>query len=373
MVITIKIGVFCPTLNVYGGGEFVAVALANTLAQNGHKVIFFTSHQINTPDIKTYFGETLNPTIQNIVQPTHFNPRELADFYQTIIHSYIAKSKCATFIDAFSNCVFPWTDITYIHFPYLNQYAFTKKFPYLTNPHIMQAATIPHVLLEKTLIDYDHRLVVANSCYTAGEIKQYSGKTVEVLYPPFSSCISAIGKNTPKDSEQNLVVTTSRLDFNKLLERIPYIAALTNPKIHFAIIGRLYNPAPLANLQRLTKKMGLSNRISFYPNLPTPQKIELLKKAKLYLHTMIGEHFGISIVEAMALGCIPIVHDSGGMREFVAPKYRYRTIEEAAAKIETEITSWSPLNAENAKTVAQKFSIQNFSLKFMQLFEKHYN
>ncbi len=47
---------------------------------------------------------------------------------------------------------------------------------------------------------------------------------------------------------------------------------------------------------------------------------------------MEGEHFGISIVEAMALGCLPIVHDSGGMREFVPAQYRYTSIEQAAEK-----------------------------------------
>jgi glycosyltransferase involved in cell wall biosynthesis len=54
---------------------------------------------------------------------------------------------------------------------------------------------------------------------------------------------------------------------------------------------------------------------------------------------MVGEHFGISIVEAMALGCIPVVHDSGGMREFVPTQYRYRTIEQAAEKITATFSS----------------------------------
>ena len=100
-------------------------------------------------------------------------------------------------------------------------------------------------------------------------------------------------------------------------------------------------------------------------------KIDLLKRAKIYLHTMIGEHFGISIVEAMALGCLPIVHDSGGMREFVPEQYRYQTITEAAEKINQQIIDWSPDKSEDVKMVAGQFSIKNFSNRFMELYSRY--
>jgi glycosyltransferase involved in cell wall biosynthesis len=358
---------------VYGGGEFVAVALANALAQNNHDVVLFTNTEVNAKAIHNYFGESLSTKVTGIVQPTHFNPRELADFYQTIVHSYIAKSKCNLFLDAFSNCVFPWTDMSYIHFPYLNKHAFNKKFPYLASPRIMQAGTVPHVVFEKNFIKYDRRLIMANSYFTANEIRQYSDKTVEVLYPPFASAISKIGKATTKDSGENLVVTVSRLEYNKLLERIPYIAAQTRPDTQFAIIGRLYHPQTLANLQAIIKRLGLVNRVKIYPNASAEQKISLLKRAKLYLHTMEGEHFGISIVEAMALGCLPIVHNSGGMVEFVPAKYRYESIPEAAEKITTALNAWRPQDAQEMKQIADQFSIPNFTKRFMTLFDRYYD
>jgi glycosyltransferase involved in cell wall biosynthesis len=369
-----KIGVFCPTLNVYGGGEYVAIAIANTLAENGHQVILFSSGKINPQDIKNYFGENLQPNIETLQQPTLFTPRGLADFYQTIIHSYIAKSKCRTFIDAFSNCVFPWTEVTYIHFPYLNQHVFNRSFPYLNHPRIGQAGILPQIILEKNLVNYKKRLVLANSYYTADEIQKFSGKSVEVLYPPFSPSILRMSRDTAtKKRQENLVITISRLDGNKQLERIPQIATQTDPSIQFAIIGRLYNQSTLNQLQALTKKLGVASRVHFYPNTPAEQKIELLKKAKIYLHTMVGEHFGISIVEAMALGCLPIVHDSGGIREFVPLPYRYETIEQAATKINQEICNWSKQKAAEVKAIADRFSFSNFSTQFMEFYSKHYD
>ncbi len=368
----LKVGVFCPTLNVYGGGEFVAVAIANTLAQNHHKVVFFTNNEVDPIAIKNFFGENLHPSIETVKQPTHFSSRGLADFYQTIFHSYIAKSKCNMFVDTFSNCVFPWTNVSYIHFPFLNRYSFSKRFPYLGSPHLLQSGTLLHVLLEKNLVSYSDKLVLANSYYTAEEIRKYSDKNVEVLYPPFSSSISTIGKTAVKSSQQNLVVTTSRFEHNKMLERIPYIASQTRSDIQFAVIGRLYSKETLANLQRIVKNFGLSDRVKFYPNASAEQKIELLKKAKIYLHTMTGEHFGISIVEAMALGCLPIVHNSGGMVEFVPDQFRYETMKEAADEISKAINNWSPDKTEDVKQIASQFSLSSFSRRFMALFNDYY-
>lgn len=368
---TVKIGVFCPTLNVYGGGEFVAIAIANTLAQNHFNVVLFTDKKVNPKGIKDFFGETLHPSIQTVEQPTHFNSRGLADFYQTIFHSYIAKSKCSLFIDTFSNCVFPWTQVSYIHFPFLNHYSFRKKFPYLNSPHLLQVGTLPHVLIEKNLVNYDEKLVFSNSYYTAEEVKKYSGKNTEVLYPSFPSSSST--ENITKNCQEKMVVTTSRFEPNKRLERIPYIASQTESSIKFAVIGRLCSKETLSALQNQVKKLNLTNRVKFYPDATAQKKIELLKDAKIYLHTMIGEHFGISIVEAMASGCLPIVHNSGGMREFVPKQYRYETLQEAACKIDSEFDNWSPEKAEEMKKISERFSYSNFSKRFIELFCEYYN
>ncbi len=363
---------FYPTLNVYGGGEFVAIAIANTLAQNNHQVILFTNNEVNPQAIKNFFGENLEPTIQAIKQPTLFTPRGLLDFYQSIFHSYIAKSKCDVFIDASTNCIFPWTNVCYIHFPFLNRYCYSKHFPYLNSPHILPVGTVPHVVIEKNLMSYAGKLVLANSYYTAGEVKQYSQKNVNVLYPPFSSSISEIGKQAGKNSQENIVVTISRFSAGKMLERIPYIASKTNSHIQFAIVGRLYEKEAMANLEQLIKKLKLTDRVRLYPDATAEKKIELLKRAKVYLHTMVGEHFGISIVEAMALGCMPIVHNSGGMKEIVPEQYRYLTLQEASSKINNEIGNWSADKSEEMKKIASNFSMTNFSSKFMAYFDQFY-
>ena len=65
-------------------------------------------------------------------------------------------------------------------------------------------------------------------------------------------------------------------------------------------------------------------------------------ESKVYLHTYVNEAFGISIVEAIAAGCVLIVHNSGGPREFVTEHLRYETTQEAVKAIEKAVDQWSP-------------------------------
>jgi len=368
----LRVGVFYPTLNVYGGGEFVTLVIANTLAQNNYDVTLFTNDEINQREIEKFFGKSLNPSIKAIVKPSTVQPRGLLDFYQTIFRSYIFNSKCDIWIDSYSNCVFPWTNVSYIHFPFLNHYYYRPKFPYLKSRNILPVGGLPHTFFEKNLINYDRKLILANSHYTADEIRRFSGKKAEVLYPPVSSIIFNDNLETlTKNQRKNIVVTIARFGPFKGLEKIPYIALLTEPSIQFAIIGRVHHKGTLLSLQKLTKKLNLIDRVKFFPDASRLEMNQILKDAKIYLHTMIGEHFGISIVEAMAMGCTPIVHDSGGAKEFVPKDFRYRTIHEAAAKITKEIYEWSPQKAIKTVRIAEKFKEENFSNEFMKLFKRY--
>ena len=371
-MLKLRVGVFYPTLNVYGGGEFVTVVIANTLAQNNYDVTLFTNEEINQREIEKFFGKSVNPSIKAIVKPSTVQPRGLLDFYQTIFRSHIFKSKCDIWIDVYSNCVFPWTNVSYIHFPFLNHYYYGSKFPYLKSRNILPVGGLPHTFFEKNFANYDRKLILANSHYTADEIRRFSGKKAKVLYPPVPSSIFNNNPETlTKNQRKNLVVTISRFGPGKGLEKILYIASLTEPSIQFAIIGRVHYRDTLLSLQKLTEKLGLKDRVKFFPDASRMEMKQILENAKIYLHTMIGEHFGISIVEAMAMGCIPIIHDSGGAKEFVPKEFRYKTVHEAAAKITKETYEWSPEKTIKTVRIADKFKEENFSNEFMKLFKRY--
>jgi alpha-1,2-mannosyltransferase len=74
--------------------------------------------------------------------------------------------------------------------------------------------------------------------------------------------------------------------------------------------------ARLEELKKLAKELKLSEEIvEFRVNVPFEELHELLGDAVAGLHSMVDEHFGISVVEYMAAGAVPIAHNSGGPRE----------------------------------------------------------
>jgi alpha-1,2-mannosyltransferase len=66
------------------------------------------------------------------------------------------------------------------------------------------------------------------------------------------------------------------------------------------------------SLRDLARDLQITSSIEFMINKPRGEILDLFKKAKVAIHTMREEHFGISIVEMMSAGLIVIAHASAG-------------------------------------------------------------
>lgn len=133
----------------------------------------------------------------------------------------------------------------------------------------------------------------------------------------------------------------------------------------------------------LAQELGIEQSVDFCVNLPYPDLKALLGEAAAGLHTMRDEHFGIGVVELMAAGVVPIVHDSGGPREdIVVPVqlpggseitgYRCTTEEEFARAI-VEVLAMGQVErlriAAAAREQAAKFSDARFAQAFLDALE----
>ncbi|EFA05431.1 GDP-Man:Man(3)GlcNAc(2)-PP-Dol alpha-1,2-mannosyltransferase [Tribolium castaneum] len=68
----------------------------------------------------------------------------------------------------------------------------------------------------------------------------------------------------------------------------------------------------VADLKDLSKHLSLENNVEFKVNLTYEELLGEFQAAYLGIHTMMDEHFGISVVEQMAAGLIVVAHRSGG-------------------------------------------------------------
>jgi alpha-1,2-mannosyltransferase len=80
------------------------------------------------------------------------------------------------------------------------------------------------------------------------------------------------------------------------------------------------------------------------------------------LHSFVGEHFGIAIIEAMSAGVIPVTHDSGAAKVdgLVPESYRYQDLNSAVGKVTSALSSWDLNVAEKLREFAKGFSADSF-------------
>ncbi|KAJ6676524.1 GDP-MAN:MAN(3)GLCNAC(2)-PP-DOL ALPHA-12-MANNOSYLTRANSFERASE [Salix viminalis] len=87
------------------------------------------------------------------------------------------------------------------------------------------------------------------------------------------------------------------------------------PRPLFQFVGSCRNKFDEDRLQKLQDKaveLKIDGDVQFYKNVMYRDLVKLLGGSVAGLHSMVDEHFGISVVEYMAAGAIPIAHNSAG-------------------------------------------------------------
>jgi glycosyltransferase involved in cell wall biosynthesis len=152
---------------------------------------------------------------------------------------------------------------------------------------------------------------------------------VPLVYPP----VPLRQFKLPPGNRPPVVTTVGRFDpAKRQLDQIELAARL--PILDFHIIGFVHNHAYFELCQAQAAKQQLCN-VRLYPNVGSDKLQTLLQSSRYFLHTTINEPFGITAVQAVAAGNVPLVHDSGGQRETIPNiDLRYRSLDDVVAKIE---------------------------------------
>jgi len=137
----------------------------------------------------------------------------------------------------------------------------------------------------------------------------------------------------------------------------------------------------VAQLCRLADELNITCYIRFIVNASHEEIYDYLSKSTIALHTMRDEHFGISIVEFMAAGVIPIAHRSGGVEKDIITHekngYLASNLEEYVAILDRLLFQVSDdqiyrIQCEMRKRVVE-FSDETFATEFTRhlLFPRH--
>jgi glycosyltransferase involved in cell wall biosynthesis len=173
----------------------------------------------------------------------------------------------------------------------------------------------PYYVLSQKFVSQigdENIVLVANSKFIQDSLKSRFGKDSIVIYPPVD--VDIFQNNMNKEQR---VLTISRYSQEKNLEFA--IDALNEIDIPYTIIGNTktrVNELYYESLAAKIKNGKSTGKILLMKNIERNKVIENLKRSKVYFHAS-PETFGISVVESIAAGCIPIVPNNSAHKETV--------------------------------------------------------
>ena len=219
-------------------------------------------------------------------------------------------------------------------------------------------------------------LVLTNSGYTRKAISNAFNIDAKILYPPVD--VETFQEIALKSNQRDdMVLVISRIAPDKQIENAIEVARIMRGrgigKI-MTIAGNLhyYDHQYYQQMKNMIADYDLSDYVSLQTNISFSRLIQLMQLAKVYFHPRIDEHFGISIVEAMASGLVPVVSNIGGHTEFVPPKYHFHTLGHAA---DLTALAFEATNSERRaiSSSTNKFSNENYVNSFHRILSELLN
>jgi glycosyltransferase involved in cell wall biosynthesis len=293
-----KVAIYSNSWDTSGGGGIVYIlSIAKLLTKNGLDVTVFFYETIQLEELHCrYETEGLNVKIQKKTAMSFFS------------QLYFAFNEWRAFdIVILQSIVFPRLTIV-------------KKSFILCDFPMEKIQTLSEKIRLKSW-----RNIIVNSEYTKIWMRNYWKRNCTVFYPPINKpdtfnqnrnldlvCVGRFNKGG-RSKRQDVVIGV----FKELIEK-----GYTD--IHLHLIGYNQDNEYVNQL----KESAIGFPVFFYENCSTEKRIELLNQSALYIsacgyennekeNPMLVEHYGISVVEAIAYGCIPVVIGKGGHLETV--------------------------------------------------------
>ena len=360
-------------LDPCGGAEQLAVATLQALLEMGMQVDLTVAKAPDLKRLENAFGKRVGKIFDQIgeIKPLGriFDEAEPADYDVTInthgdILPYFRKS--------FSRR----NSVTYCHFPVAADYVRGRDQAYLQNFAAMGLIDRADdaawdQIAEHYRLMLQNSLVVTNSHFSSRAIALYTAHEPVIIAPPVN--VEEFRAILPAARRDDTVLVVSRIHPSKKLENAIALAGLLKERgvgKELVIAGNLSSGDQCgqqyhAQLLDMAKACGVADYVKIRANVKLDRLYSLMRKSKVYFHPLPGEPFGISVVEAMSAGLVPVVPDTGGPTEFVPRSYQFHSLRQAADIIA------SSLGGTAAEREALSDSVRGFSLsEYVSGFQK---
>jgi alpha-1,2-mannosyltransferase len=371
------------TLNTLGGETTVAIETIESLYELGYEVELVTVQPPDLDSISRAYGKKIRIATVKSLLPFKLNYFGIYQRLLTMLSSLDLKDSevvINTHGDALPYRISGDTPyLLYLHFP---TFLMSSTARYASNKYrkslFWRAYFKPYTLITQSLAMRamtSSSLILTNSAFSREAIREAFADVdlhPYVLYPPVDIERFSHAYSQPLNAREVKVLVVARFSPEKQIENAITVAHLLGGSMKFHIVGSLTpaNRPYFKMLQHMIETYGLTQTITLIPNASNEELIDAMSKSTMYFHTMIGEHFGVSIVEAMAAGLVPIVPAYGGCSEIVPSECQYHTLEEAADHIAKNAKITDDEKRMKMHDIARHFSPDNFRKAMKQYIEQ---
>jgi alpha-1,2-mannosyltransferase len=359
------------TLNARGGGERLAVATIKAISSMGIDVELSTVEKPDMLLIHDAYGTSVSEDIKkvrtlNILQK--YNPRN----YNLTVNTH------GDMLPFYHKDFTKKNAITYCHYPiarYLIDCADPDYSAALQNMCLFgMAPAVRNGYHDAVRSAYtkmtSNSTVLTNSEFSRKAILKTFGVDSTILPPPVDVDIfhnACLASNVRDDS----ILVISRFHPSKKIENAIHLAKLLRQNEVGVCMNIVGNMLPdgigyLNYLNDLVRHYGLEDFVRFEINVRFDRLLNLMRRSKVYIHPLPGEPFGISTVEAMSAGIIPVVPDIGGHTEFVPARYHFHTYGEGVQAVAAALAAPASERIRLSHST-QKYSVTNYIKKFQQI------
>ncbi len=307
-----------------GGGVRVALNMAEALLEEGFEVRVVAIDGFDTKKLDDLHGTNLQKYESDGSLRLHYLLRESRKIHLTfplkvaLISLFLNRllSKADVELLVFHDDVpkpilqrrWPVKTVLYSHFPYMARIVFNVCDPVeaedrlrMTKEHIMRILMRPTIYTNKR----PDALLIANSSVTKKFMEGAWGKPIGVIYPP----VALPRIEHTLDQKEDLVVAIGTIQPNKRFGEILTGFSMTRAG-RLCIVGRPSSSWYLEWVKSRIQELHLGGRVELMMNVGDEEKAALLQKAKIIVSASRFEPFGISVLEGMHAGCVPVVRQS---------------------------------------------------------------
>lgn len=367
-----NIGVVHHSLDGKGGSGRLAINTIELLKDMGFYVILIICQRPNLEKLKTTYNKDIHVDRIKALFPAQIRAFGI---YQRMLTLIPAALTNVDLLISTHGDLLPYhiTNrcplISYCHYPTIALSMDGGASRY-TNSLLWRSYFAPYERMTRYLSKPAHvrGRVLTNSKFSKNAITRlYPDIEPTIVYP--SADTKSFKKALMSDRREDKILVLCRFTPEKSIENALILAKKLHTKT--TIIGSLIpsNRYYFDHLVQMSRSLGIEDLIEFKPNASFNAIIEEMFKSKVYLHTMRGEHFGISIVEAMSAGLIPVVPDYGGCAEIVPEEYQYDGIDTAYATIQSALDA-SFSDRKRVSDIADLFSDDTFKMSMKKIVEQ---